>query len=343
MNPCRTSLLAIALLTYGCGSSSGTAPAEPATDASSSARVAGRATKGPLADASVALFEVDGRGNAVGDAVARTSTDDLGNWSITLPADHPPYLVTVTGGRFVDEADTTGETPRSIQLGDQDVLLSVLPAGETTVAVTLFTHALVEKSRRESSSNDFLGLLVQNQAQFRDTLGVDPLLTRSADPLAPSGSADEQRYALIAGGAAYALNAVAISRDLAAADYATIDLFARGLVDCRFDGRGVGGQTLYDFDSFGERDLDDEILRFRNNNFDAYQGLEIPTLAAVGCPATPGSEDTTAPAFTATAAPLLVGATSAAGIASTAASIGEALTAFTASDDRDASPRVEAL
>ncbi|MFK7888619.1 MAG: HYR domain-containing protein [Gammaproteobacteria bacterium] len=313
---------------------------EPPPVAAATLTVEGRATKGPLAGARIDMFATAADGRVLGVALASTLTDPAGNWSVSVPADHQGLLVQSTGGAFIDESDPDPASPRTVTLGDDDTLLSFLPPGEAVASITLVSDALVRKARLEANNNNFASRLQTNRNQYGSVLGLDPLATTAADPLAPIGTDDERRYALIAGGLAYALNALAVERGQAVADFATIDLLLDDLIDCRLDGLGLGGQVLYDIAVLNGRTLNDEILRFRNNHFDDYADLGAPVLDTAGCEPTPGSDDVEPPVFTRVAAPLTLAAEDATGVAANVAPLDAALEAFEANDNRADSARI---
>ena len=345
MTPWRNSLtLATALvLLCACDGNGGVQSAASSLALESVVTVRGRATKGPIAGARIELLNVDARGQAVGAVVATALTDAAGNWAANVPADHAGLLVRSVGGRFVDESDSNIDAPRTIELRDEDVLLSFLPAGELAASITLVSNALVRKSRLEVDADNFMARLSSNRDLYTFALGLDPLATAAADPLAPVGSSAERRYALIAGALAYALNALAIEQGLALADFRTIELLLADLVDCRLDGIGLGGQVVYDAVALAGRTLNDEIVRFRNNHFDDYADLELPMIRGEGCPATPGTTDATAPVFTSQSAPLVLGAQDADGVLAGGLVLEQAIAAFAATDDRDAAPRIDVM
>ncbi|MFK8015339.1 MAG: thrombospondin type 3 repeat-containing protein [Gammaproteobacteria bacterium] len=332
-------LLALLIVALAGCEGSGVATVEPTQDQPVSAKVQGRATKGPLDGARIELLATDSRGRPQGLPVAVAITDAAGNWEATVPADHTGLLVRSVGGRFVDESDPNTDAPRTVQLGAQDALLSYLPAGESVASITLFSDALVRKAQLEADGPNFAQRLDSNRGQYTSALGLDPLITTAADPLAPVGNDEQRRYALIAGGLAYALNALAIERGLVHADFATIDLLLEDLIDCRLDGIGLGGQALYDFAALNGRTLNDEILRFRNNHFDQYADLGAPVVSAAGCEPTPGTTDTVAPVFSNRAAPLTLAADDATG--SDPTGLLDAGADFVAIDDRDVTPRID--
>ncbi len=74
-------------------------------------------------------------------------------------------------------------------------------------------EALVRKAQLEADAANFTERLDSNRDLYTFALGLDPLATTAADPLEPIGNDDERRYALIAGGLAYALNALAKDYD----------------------------------------------------------------------------------------------------------------------------------
>ena len=331
----------IAACDGGSGTPSDLTPDVPVTVTTTTITVAGRATKGPLADAQIEIFQASSDGRTEGPAVASTTTDAQGNWSATVPANHQGLLVRSTGGNFVDESDPDPDLPRTITLTDNDTLLSYLPPGQGMAAITLVSDALVRKARLETNNNNFATRLQSNRDRYSSVLGLDPLATAAADPLSPAGNDEERRYALIAGGLAYALNALAVQRGQAVADYATIDLLLDDLIDCRLDGLGLGGHVLYDISLLNGRTLNDEILRFRNNRIDDYADLDLPVLDTSGCQPSPGSDDSEPPVFVSVAPPLTVAADDATGTRANSPQITAALAAFGADDNRADSARID--
>ncbi|MEO1575730.1 MAG: hypothetical protein AAFU65_12325, partial [Pseudomonadota bacterium] len=336
------SLLALSACDGG-GGPAPDVPTEPVGSAPPAAgmTVSGRSTKGPVAGAQVELFATDARGRAAGAAIATAVTDERGNWTATVPADHTGLLVISSGGTFVDEADPDPDNPRSIALGPDEALVSFLPAGAPLASVTLLSNALVRKSQLEVDADNFADRLAANRQRYADILGLDPLLTASADPLAPSGTADEQRYSLVVGGLAYALNTLALERSLVVADFATIELLLADLLDCRLDGTGLGGQALFDAAALGGRTLNDEILRFRNNHAALFDGIELPQLDTTGCPAAADAVDAQPPEFSNPPAPLTLGAVDADGTPATADAVVAAVGQITVTDNRDDDARID--
>ena len=154
--------------------------------------ITGAATKGPISNASVLFYEVDAFGFALGDALATTTTDAAGNFTVSLPAMTAPVLVETRGGSFIDESDqqTDVALKRQIILSEMQGFLSVLPVGSSTVAITPFTEALVTLVRNQAQvSGDFLGQLAETATIYSDAIGLDVLTTVPTNPLAPAATA----------------------------------------------------------------------------------------------------------------------------------------------------------
>lgn len=297
--------------------------------------VAGNGTKGPLVNATVELFELDVNGRAIGGPLTFTQTDNDGNWQLEVNRSDP-VLVRVSGGSYVDEADTNLSSRRVIELTDAQFLESVLMPGDSTVAVTVFTHALLEKSRRETGLNNFTDVLERNRALFTSAYGFDVLSILPANPLAPNGSPDAVAYALSAGGVANAINALSIASSTALPEYVHILTVVEDLVDCRLDGVSTGGQSVSATlpSEYTELTLEQQVLRFRNNNFAVYDGVTPRAIDAVQCDELGGVPDITAPQILAVAENVVFEAQSAEGVMLSAAQIDQLVAQFAAADDR---------
>ena len=302
--------LLIAAGLTGCGASTSESSLEseselrPVSSSSPSAQryVFGNATKGPLINSTVELFELDASGYPIGVAIASTQTDATGNWSLPVGRDDA-VLVRISGGSYVDEADTNVDSRRFVELSGDQFLESILLPGEDAVAVTVFTQALLRKSRRETGQNNFVEVVGNNRQLFREAYGFDVLNVLPADPLAPSGTADAIAYAMSVGGVANAINALSIGSNSALPEYAHILSVVEDLVDCRLDGLGTGAQQVVNpaLPGYQDLSLQQQVLRFRNNNFSVYEGFEPGVIDASRCDVLGGVADTTAPQVTQTA------------------------------------------
>ncbi len=298
--------------------------------------VLGNGTKGPLVNATVEIFALSVNGFSEGGALASTQTDAAGNWQ--LDVNRPDaVLVRISGGSYVDEADTNVNNRRVVELASDQFLESVLLPGEDTVAVTVFTHALLQKSRRETGQNNFDEVISNNRALFSQAYGFDVLSVLPADPLAPSGTDESVAYAMSVGGVANAINALSIASNSALPEYVHILDVVEDLVDCRLDGVGTGGQQIINpaLADYQELSLQQQVLRFRNNNFSAYEGFSQNPVNSLPCDELGGIADTTAPTVTSFADQPVFEAVSPEGLALTDVQLAALRDQFVASDDRE--------
>ncbi len=291
------SLIAVGLLLSGCGGGGGAADSgatggsvtSPAPVSTGGTVVTGAASKGPIAGATVSLYELDAFGFPASEPVVTATTDSTGNFSVTLPtAGSSSYFVETSGGSFVDESDqeTNPELKRRILLGEGEGLWSVIAAGQTTVAITPYTDALVERARLEGSvSGDFDARLNSLRALLSAEVGFDVFSTIPADPLSPATSATtaQKQYALLLGGIANVINNVSIQLGLAAPDFEVIRAVVQDLTDGRIDGRRFNERVeVYIGDSVTNLpdnvDFDLELNRFRNNNFVSFEDTALPVI-----------------------------------------------------------------
>jgi len=291
-------VLAIALLTAcGGGGGGGDEVAPPsAPPPSVGPTVTGSVTKGPVNGASVQFFDIDGRGNAVGVALASTTTDTNGAFSITLPSGTGTVLVVTGGGSFIDESDQEPniEAKRQIQLSSNQGFTSILVEGASVVAINPYTHALVVRARFLSeSAGGFLGLFTSAKDVLDAQAGFDVLSTIPANPTAPALDATvaQKQYALLLGGLANAINKVSIQLGQSKPTYNVIVAVSVDFVDGTLDGRvfgepiSIGTATSSDPTATDGGPLlpsniilNTEITRFRNNNFANYDGIAVPSI-----------------------------------------------------------------
>lgn len=238
----------LCLLLAACGSGSPSGAASPAG-------VTGVVMKGPVSGADVEFYEVDETGQA-GAFLTSTVTDQGGDFTVpALPAG-VPVLAIATGGEFFDESDPAHQRVIDFTDGSLEVLV---PAGVSSFAITPYTSALLAKARAEYVPNGaftfaevYAGVLAQAQTAF----GFDPVRTVPSDPMAPSGSLAAMQYGMLLGGAANAINAIALGAGH------TPDLFdVQTFIDDFADGR------------LDAADLNTEIRRFRGNNHGIYASV----------------------------------------------------------------------
>lgn len=236
--------LAAAIAIAGCGDGGG-GDSSSGGGGSSNAALSGLVSKGPVAGATLNIFQMDAAGQATGAAVAGPITTAAdGSWSVSIPSSVPrPLLVVATGGTYTDEA--TGGT---VTAGEMN---SLLPTGADTVAVTPVSELLVRSTRKHLGDNPTASLddaLSAGREKLNSVLGVsfDPL---SAVPSTASGASDDAlQYAAILGGLSELANSNAPAADPFAAVMALAEDGSDGTLDGLVDGAGAvaidGGGSL---------------------------------------------------------------------------------------------------
>ncbi len=249
--------------------------------------VTGVAAKGPLLNATIEAYAFDANGVATGASLSTTTTDANGNWSLSFAtAPTEPLLITSSGGSFIDESDTNPDISlkRRITLGSTDSLQGVLFPQFNSASITLLSHSLLQKCRVEmlSGGQDFVSLLEKNRNLAKSAIGFDPFVVASTDPLSPSTSASEEsiQYAMYLGGMANVLNTVAIMMGQPVPDYAMMMGLVQDLSDGKLNGLDVNGAVMVDINGTptampNNLDMNQTINRFVNNNFIAYQNINV--------------------------------------------------------------------
>ncbi|MBC8212500.1 MAG: tandem-95 repeat protein [Gammaproteobacteria bacterium] len=251
--------------------------------------ISGVASKGPISAATVEIFALDNTGQQTGAALASTTTDANGQWQVNLTSSPTSaMLIVVSGGSYLDEADPAPSNKRTISFASTDTLEGVLLAGESTASVTILTHALLQKSRAETASNNFQAVLNNNRNTARLALGFDPFSIIAANPLTPAASAnvDSIGYAMYLGGLATALNSAAIILNKPVPDYAILRAMVDDLSDGNLNGKKQGANVQVVVDGVAKDfpqtiNLNLAIQRFRNNNFAAYALTPVQNVVAV--------------------------------------------------------------
>ncbi|HUR41357.1 MAG TPA: tandem-95 repeat protein [Verrucomicrobiae bacterium] len=287
-------LVLLAALTAACEQGGAPAPIEIEGGA-----VTGAVVKGPLQNATVDFYTLDTAGFIASSVGTPTTTSTSGAFTATgLPAG-VPILVRTSGGAYFDESDpATGPTRRRITFTSTEHLEAVIPAGETTVAITPYSMALYKKALTQANGANFSNVYDAVRAQATTAFGFDPLTTIPADPSAPTTGSLE--YALLLGAAAQVINSIAVQAG-------------------HYPGHADVIAFVNDLGSDGDLDaanLDDQIRRFRNNNSAAYGDTVLPhvdeamlatpatvansapTISAIGDPSIAEDADTGPLAFT---------------------------------------------
>ncbi len=273
-------LAVLSLVLSGCGSGDESPAVTPTPPLSPTGLVIiGTVTKGPVDTADVELVPVDAFGVESGPAVATAVTDADGNFQATIPAGTGDLLVRTSGGSYVDEADREPDPAlkRRISLSAAEGLESYLPEGDTTVTISLATQALLDKTRREVQAGTFAQQFAANRALASAAFGFDLISTTPANPVDPDPAASEteRQYALVLGGLANLVNRIAVEAGLAAPTFEAIQAVAADFSDGRIDGLEDGTAVMVGGNAIAAFSLNEEITRFRNNNFDAYAGTTL--------------------------------------------------------------------
>jgi VCBS repeat-containing protein len=267
-------LLAMAVLLTACGGDHATPDATTATPGLR--KIEGAIVKGPLVGATVAFFNIDEAGQPTGVPIVTATTDAFGHVTTGLPAGDEPLLAVSSGGSYVDESDDAGgENRRRITLDASEGFAAIVPADADTFVMTPYSMALLLRARRLANGANFLVVYEALREQATSVLGFDPTSVIPDDPLAPNLQGDPAavQYALLLGGAAYAINAIAVDQGVLPT-YEIVLAFildlSDGIVDGRLADASIDVKAVID-----DVDLNAQILRFRNNHFELYDGVLI--------------------------------------------------------------------
>ena len=264
----------------------GSGPVVVPTTTNGGRTVTGLASKSPIAGADVSLFEIDGFGNPLSTAVATGQTDDNGAFSLSVDST-ADLLLKTSGGVFVDESDQEPDLAlkRRITLGTDEGFLSLIRADNSTAAITPFTDILVRRAQSEAAeTGGFSNKFDIVKSLIDEELGFDVLSTIPANPVDPAteATAAQMQYALFLGGFANALNNISLQLGEATPTFEIIQAVAKDLSDGDLDGKYFGDSIVIER---GEQsslalpsdiDFNQELARFRNNNFDAFSSTTLP-------------------------------------------------------------------
>jgi VCBS repeat-containing protein len=249
---------------------------EPAAAPAAPRVVSGAVMKGAVENATVEFYTLDVAGNAVA-LVTTVTTDANGQFSAALPSTGAHLLARTLGGSYLDESDPAPAASRrriALPASPTVGLEAVLPPNATSFAITPYSNALLIKARLQAGGINFFNVFDAVRAQATTAFGFDPITTVPANPVAPSAAATlaSRQYALLLGAASQAINSLAVSSGRLP-DFTDVQAF--------IDDLGLDG-------AFDAITLEEHLRRFRNNNFQLYQGVELPVLneALLSQPAT---------------------------------------------------------
>lgn len=266
----RAALLGGVLTLAACGGGG------PAGD--SGAAITGVAAKGLMSGTTVEVFLIDADGFIDGTTPLTTAlTDEIGQFTLTNRPDPGPLLLRTRGGSYLDESDPAPlADKRRVVLGPNEGFEALLPAGQDTVAITPYSQMLLERARREADPGRFIDFFDVIRQRATNVLGFDPVSDLPADPINPgNASAASRNYAMSLGGFAQQVNSTAI-RLRVQPSYAVVRAVQDDLKDGILDGQDQDDPVLIDVGNGPEPlpvfDFNQQIERFRNNNFGAYGG-----------------------------------------------------------------------
>lgn len=165
--------------------------------------ISGVISKGLISGASINLYSFQADGTR-GAHVAGPVLSINGIWDVELPPNvNGPFMVVASGGSYVDEA--SGET---VNLDSNDELMSILPAGEDSVAITPLSHLAVIIVQTRIPELSLADAVSQSVASLETAFGFDPLMTMPQNPSAvpDNASVEEKRYTAMLGGLSYLLH-----------------------------------------------------------------------------------------------------------------------------------------
>ena len=270
--PVRAALLGGLLSLAACGGG-GPAPA------GSGPGISGVAAKGLMSGTTVEVFLIDADGFIDGEAPLATAiTDEIGQFTLSNRPNPGPLLLRTRGGSYLDESDPAPlADKRRIVLGPDEGFEALLPAGQNTVAITPYSQMLVERARAEAEPGRFIDFFGVIRQRVSGVLGFDPVSDLPADPINPAGaSAASRNYAMSLGGFAQQVNSSAIRLGIQP-NYAVVRAVQDDMIDGVLDGQNNNEPVLLFIgdDTFvlPVFDFNQQIERFRNNNFGAYGGV----------------------------------------------------------------------
>lgn len=230
----RLLLLALTVGLYGCSGGSSSSSSSPA---SATSDISGAVVKGPVAGATVNVFQMDSSGQAVGDPVAGPITTAAdGSWSVSIPNSvDRPLLVSATGGSYTDEA--TGST---VNVATRK-LNSFLTAGATTASISPLSETVVRRARQFLVNNPGSTLdesVGDGVAKVEDVFGqgFDPL---EDIPDANGTTPEALKAAAILGGLSELASSVSPGTD----PLDTVLAISEDVTDGAIDGQS-GGQAI---------------------------------------------------------------------------------------------------
>lgn len=180
------------LTLLGCGGGGGSSTVSDGGGDTLNGTISGTATKGPVANATVAAFSINANGTK-GGMIGSAQTDGQGNFSISVGDHSGPVMLQMTGGNYMDEA--TGIT---MPMQQGDVMTCAIPSMSAGTTVSGIQMTPVTSMAQNMAQNMPGGMTSANIGAASTAMGnyfmVDDILhTRPMDPSAQgSGSGADQ-------------------------------------------------------------------------------------------------------------------------------------------------------
>ncbi len=206
----------------------------------------GIVAKGPIADASVSIYQINADGNRGDLVIGPFTTDEDGYWSSdTALTGTGPFEIVAAGGSYVDEA-----TQETVELGDSDELLGLIDTSASTldIAVTPYTHAalLAAKQMITTDGLSAQSAVLQAIGDIETAFGFDisQTLPPKGDARA-SASANQKTYASLLGGVAQLTDDNPDLTTLTNAHkFAIAIAIAQDIADGKLDGVAANGSAI---------------------------------------------------------------------------------------------------
>ena len=238
-------IIFLSLFLFACGGgSSGGKNQSPA-----STSISGTATKGPIHNANVSLYEINSDGSQGAIVAGPFITDDDGNWQGTVPTNTTaPLLVIATDGSYIDEA--SGAT---VVLGAGEKLSSFITSipsdgSALSASISPLSHAMTLSAQKMAlDGKDLTAAFTQVKNNASNTFGFDPSTETLFDPsnMPSSATAAQQKYAALLGGISNLAKDAQDNHGAATVgSFALVDALAKDLADGKLDGNGIDGLPI---------------------------------------------------------------------------------------------------
>ncbi|MBI3813661.1 MAG: M23 family metallopeptidase, partial [Nitrospinae bacterium] len=254
-----TIILSLSLLA-GCGGGGSNEPGGSTTSSTSTWKLSGVVTKGPVNSATVYVYDINDDGTR-GDIVAGpVKTNSEGLWEVSISSDIIlPLEVVASGGSFIDEATGEVETFES-----SDELTTIVPVGVTEVAVTPITSAtaigikeyvantvsesvqskdsFIQKAKTKSNIKAAVTDVTNNISAL---YGFNPVETIPPSKVTSSATESQNKYIAILGGFCKLLKDPSTAAIRTGKKYGEVmSTFVKDLADGLIDGKGINENDI---------------------------------------------------------------------------------------------------